>query len=178
MITRCLSSIATSILNCLLSTVAGYSRLATGIVVAVASSLSVNFAYGQTSPGIDVEYLTRQGVDERLQSDGVDLLGDQIDPNTGSLVFRHTDVSIPGNSSLEVAVNRRRTGPRRYPLIDEHEFADWEIEAPKMTIIVGQIRQGSYLEPAVWNTNRCTADTYASSENNSALALQSVHSSG
>lgn len=113
-------------------------------------------AAAQTRPGIDVEYLTRQGVDERLQPDGVDLLGDQIDMNTGSVVFRHTDVSLPGNSDLEVAVHRRRTGPRRYPLIDDYEFADWEIEAPKMTIIVPQLRDGASLDPPEWKDDRCT----------------------
>lgn len=70
-------------------------------------------AHGQSNVGVDIDQLTRQGVDQRLQSDRVDLLGEAIDPNTGSVVFSHTDVSIPGNFDLEVYLRRTRSTGRR-----------------------------------------------------------------
>ncbi len=113
--------------------------------------------FGQSSVGIEYDHLTRQGVDERLQSDGADLLGDQIDLNTGSVVFSHTDVSIPGNFDLEVAIRRTRSLGERY--VNDHDFADWELLVPRITTIVAQPRFSGNLEPADWKTNndRCNS---------------------
>ncbi len=44
-----------------------------------------------------------------LASMGPDLFGDAVDLYTGSLSFSATDVSIPGNSGLAVAVGRSYT---------------------------------------------------------------------
>ena len=49
-----------------------------------------------------IEWEKMQGQEDRLRAYGPDLLGDSIDPHTGSLSFEHTDVSLPGNSHLEV----------------------------------------------------------------------------
>jgi hypothetical protein len=46
-----------------------------------------------------IEYEQRQNTDMRLTALGPDLLGDQIDPNTGQIVFEHTDLILPGNST-------------------------------------------------------------------------------
>ena len=53
-----------------------------------------------------IDWQKRQTSNERLKAFGDDLMGDAIDAHIGSLVFSHTDVSIPGNSHLRVAVGR------------------------------------------------------------------------
>lgn len=60
-----------------------------------------------------IEWDKRVNADERLKAFGTDLLGDSIDPHTGSLSFQHTDVSIPGNYDyLKVTKNKKRLTKR------------------------------------------------------------------
>ena len=54
----------------------------------------------------DVNQLARDEVSARLKPLGFGLMGDSIDPYSGTLAFNHLDVSIPGNSDLEVAIRR------------------------------------------------------------------------
>ena len=94
---------------------------------------------------VDIDYLTRQGVDERLESHGPNLLGDSVDLNTGALAFKHTDISIPGNSSLPVAITRTRqksfgyygSGGLSVPTATTNpEFGDWKLEVPRISYVV------------------------------------------
>ena len=81
----------------------------------------------------EFDYRTHQNIDSRLRPDGVGLLGDQIDPNTGSIVFEHVDVSLPGNSGLEVALRRRaRQMNLRNEIAEQSGFGDWSISTPLM----------------------------------------------
>ena len=93
---------------------------------------------------IDVEYIKRQNVDERLKSYGVGLLGDNIDLNTGSVQFEHVDISLPGNSGLEVAIRRTRGQGFVFPHKDatsygssksSNPFSDWTLEVPRIAMI-------------------------------------------
>ena len=108
-------------------------------------------------PQVMVEHIERQGVDERLQADDAGLMGDQIDPNTGSLVFSHTDVSIPGNSGLAVAIVRRREqGLKYYPNTDV-DFGDWILDVPRISTVLGfRTTAGSQNETTSWSSTRCT----------------------
>lgn len=89
----------------------------------------------------NMEWEKRQQIDARLASYGPDLLGDQIDPHTGSITFEHTDVSLPGNSSLEVAIKRRRSPGSLYKV--NHQvassvnvrFGDWELLVPQIEVV-------------------------------------------
>jgi len=101
---------------------------------------------------IATEYIERQNIDERLQVLGVGLMGDTIDLNTGALSFEHVDVSLPGNSALEVAIRRTRSqgfafeqrdaatattkGPRLASERGARDFGDWELEVPNISVIV------------------------------------------
>jgi len=67
---------------------------------------------------IVAEYIERANVTERLQALGDDLMGDSIDLNTGSVSFQHVDVSLPGNSGLEVAIRRTREPGFVFPHLD------------------------------------------------------------
>ncbi|MEL7480522.1 MAG: hypothetical protein AAGJ29_03095, partial [Pseudomonadota bacterium] len=83
---------------------------------------------------LESDFLERQNVDERLVAHGVDVLGDQIDLNTGALSFEHVDVSIPGNSSLPVEI--RRSIRQSTPYDEKLGFGLWELEIPNISIIL------------------------------------------
>jgi len=95
-----------------------------------------------------IEHERRQDQESRLQSFGSDLLGDQIDPATGALTFEQTDVVLPGNSHLEVAVRRRRSQGYYYRHDVQAEFGDWTLLAPRINVISG---------PTAWTGARCSA---------------------
>jgi RHS repeat-associated protein len=81
----------------------------------------------------DTQWFVREGAEARLEVLGDGLLGDSIDPNTGSLSFTHIDVSLPGNSGLRVAVSRTINQGRLKHHSDKHGFYRWELEIPKIT---------------------------------------------
>ncbi|MEL7492043.1 MAG: RHS repeat-associated core domain-containing protein [Pseudomonadota bacterium] len=82
----------------------------------------------------DYTALTKFGVEERLTADNVDLLGDQYDAQSGAVSFSHTDVSLPGNSSLEVAFRRRRSQGWNYGSGELGLVGDWAVDLPRVTI--------------------------------------------
>ena len=112
-------------------------------------------AFAQLTADSVLEYdnLALENIDERLAPLGDDLMGDSIDLNTGALVFSHTDVSLPGNSALEVAIRRTRTPDFPFPHIDAaaseilfghydkeisktSPFSDWSLEVPHISFTV------------------------------------------
>ncbi|MEL6569249.1 MAG: hypothetical protein AAFQ22_12595, partial [Pseudomonadota bacterium] len=92
------------------------------------------------------EWEQRQNADERLTAFGTDILGDGIDPHTGSIVFTHTDVSLPGNSALPVTLTRKRAQGYHYHWSEKQEFGDWQYVVPRITV--------TSMEP--WVGNRCS----------------------
>jgi RHS repeat-associated protein len=84
----------------------------------------------------DTEWYVRSGAEARLEPMGDTLLGDSIDPDTGSLSFNHTDVSLPGNSGLRVAVSRTMNQGLLYKNTDTHGFDSWDLDVPRITELV------------------------------------------
>ena len=127
----------------------------TGVLVSAASFAFTLLSAPSANAADDpvVEWDKRQGVEERLRSYGPDLLGDQIDPHSGAIVFEHTDVSLPGNSALEVAVRRRRGQGLIYHESVDVEFGDWELMVPRIHALSGN---------GDWTGNRCS-NNYATS---------------
>ena len=83
--------------------------------------------------------------EERLQALGDDLMGDMIDPNTGSIVFEHVDVSLPGNSGLEVAFRRKITQDDPEYSSGQMGFASWSIDVPQMSFMfIRDYQTGSF----------------------------------
>ncbi|MGE5183006.1 MAG: RHS repeat domain-containing protein, partial [Acidobacteriota bacterium] len=65
------------------------------------------------------------------------MLGDRIDYDSGHVEFVATDVSLPGNSALPVAVGRRyAVGTNPAGVVPERAFGDWDIEVPHIEGIV------------------------------------------
>ena len=96
-----------------------------------------------------VEWEKRQNADERLTAFGDDLMGDGIDPHTGSITFEHTDISLPGNSALDVSLKRRRTQGYLYHEDVDAEFGDWEYLVPRIKAISATARP--------WTGARCSS---------------------
>ncbi len=61
---------------------------------------------------------------------GTDLFGDQVNTYTGSLSFRHVDISLPGNDALPMQLGRR-FGVGKGGLMNGH-FGDWDIDLPSI----------------------------------------------
>ena len=102
----------------------------------------------------NVELEKRQGAEHRLEAFGTDLLGDGIDPHTGSISFTTTDVSIPGNFSLPVMIERTRSQGLHYNRTASVEFGDWQLNVPRIHVLTRNTNN--------WTGNRCTNTTIQS----------------
>ncbi|HEX5122959.1 MAG TPA: RHS repeat-associated core domain-containing protein, partial [Rhodanobacteraceae bacterium] len=92
------------------------------------------WAAAQTLPQ---EYATLIRSDQGAGPLDANLLGDRIDYYTGHVEFVATDVSLPGNNALPVAIGRRyvvETNPAG--VVPERDFGDWDIEVPHIEGIV------------------------------------------
>ncbi len=101
--------------------------------------------------GIRIESLSKThdfrlsgGMVQRLKPHGNDLMGDRIDNSTGGISFEHTDVVIPGNSGLEVALRRKIAQGVTSETPFQHAFGDWVLDLP-----IAYIRHGG--SPAQFN---------------------------
>lgn len=111
--------------------------------------------------------------DERLTAFGDDMFGDGIDPHTGSITFFQTDVALPGNSHLPVAIARRRIqGVLTVGNPNGAEFGDWELRVPRMRVTSAAQRP--------W-TGSCTtpfATTFSGVVWNGAVVSRNQYSNG
>ncbi|NQZ12223.1 MAG: hypothetical protein HRT35_34155 [Algicola sp.] len=98
-----------------------------------------------TAP-IDSKILERLKVEPTITPETTDLLGEQIDLNSGSIGFSQTDISLPGNSNLEVAIRRKFRGLSRRGK-GSAGFADWQLDIPSIHTTLGyynRIYSGSW----------------------------------
>lgn len=128
-----------------------------------------SFAQDDSFPVID--WQKKLTVDDRLTSFGHDLMGDTVDTHLGSIVFSHTDVSLPGNSNLEVVARRKLTQGYKYDWGTNIDFGDWILDIPRITAITsaskgwaGQRCSGSWHEnfPAVTWARRISSGNWIS----------------
>ena len=100
----------------------------------------------------DIEWEKHAPGDTKLQHLTDGLMGDSIDPHLGGLSFEHTDVSLPGNSGLEVAIRRKREQGdfylRQGPNAEVAEFGDWQLAAPRIRVMLPHDQQ--------WGASRCS----------------------
>lgn len=121
---------------------------------AIAAMLGVAFgAHSQSTVTIPSEYGKLLQSRTAVASLGSNLFGDEVNLYDGSLQFSQTDVSLPGNSPLQVGVGRRfnvRQDEQRSGL-----FADWDIEIPHL---YGTFSASGWVVPGASGsaTTRCT----------------------
>lgn len=61
------------------------------------------------------------------------VFGDSVDLSNGALSFSVTDVNVPGNSSLPVAITRTLSvTSRAFDSDNDRPFADWELDIPRL----------------------------------------------
>ena len=82
---------------------------------------------------------------------GPDLFGDRVNVFNGTLEFEQTDLSLPGNSALPVALVRHHSPGQAWFV--RGQFGDWDLQAPRIG--------GSFANTAGWVTsfygvNRCS----------------------
>lgn len=78
-----------------------------------------------------------------------DMFGDSVDPYSGALSFSVTDVTVPGNNQLPVAIARSLAihDRRNYGLSGRgRAFADWDIDIPRV--------HGVFAKD--WHEDRCS----------------------
>jgi hypothetical protein len=81
---------------------------------------------------LGIENTNKLKLHDGITAETTDLLGESIDLNTGAISFSHIDVSLPGNSALEVAVHRRFKGKTAYSWQDVHQFENWLLDIPSI----------------------------------------------
>lgn len=77
----------------------------------------------------------RQKVSEEITAETSELFGERIDLNTGSVSMQQTDISIPGNSQLPVALHRSYRGAL-YTHATALNFGDWQLSIPSITTVM------------------------------------------
>ena len=82
-----------------------------------------------------IDWQKKQDETGRLSALSMGLMGDRIEPHTGGLSFEHTDVVLPGNSSLDVSIRRRIQTGALYKSNVKAEFGDWELIVPRIKVI-------------------------------------------
>lgn len=70
------------------------------------------------------------GMVGRLEAHGSELMGDMIDKKTGGITLEQTDIAIPGNSGLEVALRRKMTQGSSFYSPYQQAFGDWALDIP------------------------------------------------
>ena len=116
------------------------------ILLAILSLSSIAHAQDVDIPMIEWEERLTQ--DDRLTAFGIDLMGDTIDTHIGTITFNHSDISLPGNNGLEVALRRRLTQGYKYSRNVNVEFGDWQLDIPRITALTAN--------NVGWEGNRCS----------------------
>jgi RHS repeat-associated protein len=112
--------------------------LSVGASISAATTVTLSYLEGKNPVSADA-----------ITAYGPDLMGDKVNLFNGSLEFEHTDINLPGNSSLAVALIRRYSVGRPRDVLGQ--FGDWDLEAPRIGgSFAGQWRTNT------GGTNRCT----------------------
>jgi RHS repeat-associated protein len=117
---------------------------------ALAVSVAAVVAGLAPSPATAQNYSYVQGLEQRgnetLGTEGPEMLGHRVNLYTGALSFVHTDVDLPGNSKLKVALTRSYKEKQR--------GSAWQVDSPRM---VGNFASTTGWVNAGGTTNRCSS---------------------
>ena len=99
--------------------------LLAGLCVCVSWSA---LAAGNSNPDLEYNRLSRPS--DTIGSIGSDLFGEQVDLYNGQTAFDVTDVTIPGNGTLPVALGRRLDVAEPDGSGVLPSFGNWEVDVP------------------------------------------------
>jgi RHS repeat-associated protein len=115
---------------------------------------------GSTTPRIPTFF--EQGVPIRsgevIQPLGPNLMGDTLNEFSGGLAFSHSDVELPGNNALRVAVGRQLATGTRQAALGSGLFGDWDLEIPRLHTVAFNAQPNWYGGNGLgsYNLNRCS----------------------
>lgn len=89
-------------------------------------------------PSVDKNILAKLKVEESLTPHTVELMGERIDMSNGSISFHQTDISLPGNSQLEVAIHRVFRGAD-FSYMNRANLGDWQLDIPHIHTTIQQV---------------------------------------
>jgi len=100
---------------------------------------------GSTTPSSNEAIHFGYNAKDSITPETTDLLGEQIDLNTGSLSFAYTDVSLPGNNNIPVAISRQYKSSA-YSFWEKGGFGDWGLDIPhvRTKVIIGYRMAGTW----------------------------------
>lgn len=111
-----------------------YDRIAAACrrVQFIVGPMLASLALSVAGNPVNISYLEGQSpvAPDAITAYGPDLFGDRINLFNGALSFEQTDLSLPGNSALPVALVRS-TNPGRSAFI-RGQFGDWDLEVPRL----------------------------------------------
>ncbi|WP_374437623.1 BPSL0067 family protein [Inhella sp.] len=95
---------------------------------------------GAQGDSVTISYLEGKApvAPDAMTAYGVDLFGDRINLYNGSLSFQHTDLSLPGNNALPVALVRSHSPGRSHQV--RGQLGTWDIETPRIGGSFSQLR--------------------------------------
>lgn len=107
---------------------------------------SAVLAQGGKLPWEEYERLVEKGRSIAALDAG-SLFGEQVDLYSGALSFSATDVSVPGNNALPVAIGRKLSIDDREAYAGhDYAFADWDLDIPNVNGVFAP----------TWHDNRCS----------------------
>ncbi|WP_273455134.1 RHS repeat domain-containing protein [Nevskia ramosa] len=127
------------------------------VLVSLASSLCCA-AQAQTVKEPWEELGKRVDASENIAPLGNDLFGDRVGLALGDLSFSNTDVSLPGNNALPVAITRTLTANNRRGYRNDSMAADWDIDLPSISGVFAP----DWVSGSSGSTNRCTVSSASS----------------
>lgn len=101
-----------------------------GLLLVAAVPVMAEDDEGPTIIENSFDYELLSGMHSRMEPHGNDLMGDMIDKKTGGLQLEHIDVSIPGNSSLDVAFRRKIVSGSKNYSPHQQAFGNWVLDLP------------------------------------------------
>ncbi|MFN7724025.1 MAG: hypothetical protein ACK5QH_03050, partial [Rubrivivax sp.] len=122
-------------------------------IFALSAICALHFPFPVRADIVDVDYVKGQLpiASDSIVKLGSDLFGDNVNLYNGAVHFEQTDISIPGNSSLPVALTRSRDAGRSWSV--RGAMADWDINTPRI--------EGTFANNIGWRLNnggpRCSA---------------------
>lgn len=125
-----------------------------------ALSVAIDFGSGEPAqPEIKnygYNYLEENSVSQNVSSHTTDLLGDKIDPNTGTVAIEQVDIDIPGNFKIPVRIKRKLSGPDSW-YRETREFENWSLDIPHVRSTYLTDDEGNFYSSYWPSGNACSA---------------------
>ena len=115
--------------------------------------LLIALAYFAVSAQVSAQKMPWEEYDKQIQARGAitahgpQIFGDDVSLYSGGLSFSATDISLPGNNGLAVALTRKTAISEGGQRINDLPLADWDIDIPRI--------EGVFA--TTWHNERCSS---------------------